>query len=208
MGTKTKRCDKKIITSTQKVLKRLRQDQGLTLKQAGEKLGLSLQAVDAIEQGRVYLTNERLEDIVGSYGLSMMDFKRMDRVLKREKRPKREANITVMSNQDRRSYQKIITKECRVLKSLRVEKGLSQDQASAVCGYPRATIGHIENGRIQLDQSRIRHIVSSYGLEFEKFLKLMGEENLRNEILDKAIERLKTLSEEKLKLVTAVIMNF
>lgn len=207
MSKKTKRCETKVITNTQKVLKSLRQDQGLTLKQAGEKLGLSLQAVDAIEQGRVYLTDERIEEIIKAYDLTMLDFKRMDRVLKREKTPRREANITVMTNRDRRSYQKVITKECRVLKSLRMERGLSQDQASAVCGYPRATIGHIENGRIQLDQSRLRYIVSSYGLEFEKFLKLMGEESLRNEILDKAIERLKSLPEDKLKVVVGVIMS-
>lgn len=208
MRKKVKRCEQKVITSTQRVLKRLRQEQGLTLKQAGEKLSISLQAIDAIEQGRVYLTDERIEEIVKAYGLTMMDFKRMDRVLKREKRPKREVNITVMSNQDRRSYQKIVTKECKVLKSLRKEKGISQDKASELCGYSRPTIGHIENGRIELDQERINYIVRSYGFEIAKFEDAVKRDQQRDEIIEMCEQKIRELDSGKLELVKNLLATF
>jgi hypothetical protein len=51
-------------------------------------------------------------------------------------------------------------------------KNLTQDQASAVCGYSRTSIGHIENGRITLDQNRIEHIIASYGCAPKEFDRL------------------------------------
>jgi transcriptional regulator with XRE-family HTH domain len=80
-----------------------------------------------------------------------------------------------------------MTKEVQVLKTLRKMKGISQDQASSICGYSRPSIGHIENGRIELDQDRIRHIVSSYGMEMSEFNRLMGEEVLRDEVLESCL---------------------
>ena len=91
---------------------------------------------------------------------------------------------TVSLNQDRRSYKRIITKEVRVLKILRLMKNLTQDQASAVCGYSRPSIGHIENGRIEVDLERAKHIVSSYGLEMGEYYRLMKEEVLRDEVVE------------------------
>jgi transcriptional regulator with XRE-family HTH domain len=87
-------------------------------------------------------------------------------------------------------------------------KNLSQDHASSVCGYSRPSIGHIENGRIELDQDRIQHIVESYGHSLSEFERLMKEDVLRDEILDAAIEKMKFLPEEKLKLVCSLIQSF
>src|SRR5690606_24785601 len=106
------------------------------------------------------------------------------------------------------SYKKIITKEVRVLTLLRKMKNLTQDEASAVCGYSRPTMGHIENGRIEIPQSRVMHIVTSYGYEFSKFEELMREEVLRDEIIDSCMKKLISLSEDKLKLVQSVLANF
>jgi transcriptional regulator with XRE-family HTH domain len=100
-----------------------------------------------------------------------------------------------MTNNDRRSYQRIITKEVRVLRALRRMEKLSQDQASSICGYSRPTISHIE-----IPLSRIRHIVLSYWFEFRKFEELMKEEVLRDEVIELCHERMLRLSEEKLKL--------
>ncbi len=84
---------------------------------------------------------------------------------------------------------------------------LSQDQASSICGYSRPTISHIENGRIEIPLSRIRHIVLSYGVEFRKFEELMKEEVLRDEVIEICHERMLKLSEEKLKLVQSLLGN-
>ena len=122
-------------------------------------------------------------------------------------KPIRKIIRRVLTNNDRRSYQRIITKEVRVLKALRRMVKLSQDQASSICGYSRATISHIENGRIEIPLSRIRHIVLSYGFEFKKFEELMRKEFLRDEVIESCNERMLKLSEDKLKLVQSILGN-
>lgn len=111
----------------------------------------------------------------------------------------------VFSNQERRSYKKLITKEVRVLKILRQMKNLTQDQASAVCGYSRPSIGHIENGRIELDEDRIQHIVSSYGHTISEFHRFMKEKVLRDEIMDECYSKMVSLPEDKLRLIQSLL---
>jgi transcriptional regulator with XRE-family HTH domain len=84
-------------------------------------------------------------------------------------------------------------------------KDISQDRASALCGYSRPTIGHIENGRIAVDKSRILHIISSYGFKYHDFERYLQVDNLRDEIIDHSMEKLKTLSDEKLGLIWGII---
>lgn len=100
---------------------------------------------------------------------------------------------TVITNGDRRSYKRVITKKVRVLKILRFMKKLSQNQASSICGYSRPSIGHIENGRIELDISRIEHIVISYGHSMTEFHRLMKEEVLRDEVLGECYAKMMAL---------------
>jgi transcriptional regulator with XRE-family HTH domain len=86
-------------------------------------------------------------------------------------------------------------------------KNLSQDQASSICGYSRPSIGHIENGRIELDQDRIQHIVESYDVSMSKFEELMKEEVLRDEIIKFCNEKIISLPEVKLKLIQTMLVN-
>jgi DNA-binding XRE family transcriptional regulator len=46
----------------------------------------------------------------------------------------------------RRSYKKIVTKEVKVLRIFRQRAGISQYEASRVCGWSKPTIGHVEQG--------------------------------------------------------------
>ena len=86
-------------------------------------------------------------------------------------------------------------------------KNLTQDQASAVCGYSRPSIGHIENGRIKVDIERTQHIVSSYGLEMGEYYRLMKEEVLRDEVMESCYSKMMNLPEDKLKLIQSVLDN-
>lgn len=86
-------------------------------------------------------------------------------------------------------------------------KNLSQDQASAVCGYSRPSIGHIENGRIELDADRVSHIVYCYGHDMSEFQGLMKETVLRDEILNSCFIKMRSLNEDKLKLIQSIILN-
>ncbi len=211
MGSKgNKRFHKKIITSEHLALKQLRQELDMTLAQAGEKVGLSSKSIGVIENGRVNLDKNKIDRLVKAYGLTFKDFLKAKRLIDKEgfkKQRKRVAVRSVLSNLDRRSYQKIITKECRILKSMRRIKGLSQAKASLACGYPRATIGHIENGRIELNRARVEHIVASYDYDMKQFAKMMEEEVTKDEIVQECYEYLRAMKDEKLRLAYSLILN-
>ena len=108
MRKKVKRCKRVIKTTAHQSLKKIRIESGLTLKEAGNRLGLSLQAVAAIEQGRVDLTEARISEILESYGISMMEFKRVTRVIEKGGKVRRKVPITVMTNQDRERITHIV----------------------------------------------------------------------------------------------------
>ena len=194
----------KMNLSNAKALRRAREMMKVTRLEMSSKLNLSLEAIKKYESGRAIIDEEKINKWLLALELSHEDFKK----IKKGKGITRGRKVkTVISNSDRRSYQRIITKEVRVLKILRQMKNLTQDQASAVCGYSRPSIGHIENGRIEISMSRIQHIVSSYNFPFSKFEELMKEEFLRDEIIEKCTKKLINLSEDKLKLASSLIQN-
>ena len=163
---------------------------------------MTYKSIEKIENGRDKLSPVRLSKILDAIDISNEEFLK----LKQGKGITEQVRLkNVLEHRDRRSYKKIITKEAKVLKTLRRMKDISQDKASALCGYSRPTIGHIENGRIAIDRSRILHIISCYGfkyLDFERYLKV---DNLRDEIIDHCLKKLKILSDEKLGHVWGII---
>lgn len=205
-----KKCKTKSKLVEHQALKELRLDLDMTLQKASEKLELGAKGLGAIENGRVTLDKKRIEEIVSSYGLSYLDFVRKKKVIEKEQKKKR-ARATVrhvLTNNDRRSYQKIITKECHVLRSMRRVKSISQDKASKLCGYSRPTIGHIENGRIELSTDRIKHIIHTYGYKFKDFEDNMNKEELRDQIIDSCIDKINQLDDSKLSIVKNLLGSF
>lgn len=194
----------RINLSHAKAIRRSRELLKLTRKEVGLRLGISFQAVEKYESGRAVIDEEKLEKILLALKLSVEEY---EKIRKGKGIGLKKKMKTVSSNQDRRSYKRIITKEVRVLKILRLMRNLTQDQASAVCGYSRPSIGHIENGRIEVDLDRTQHIVYSYGLEMSEFYRLMKEEVLRDEVIEDCYLKMMTLPEDKLKLVQSVIKN-
>ncbi len=192
----------KINLSNAKALRRAREMMKVTRLQMATKLHLSLEAIKKYESGRAIIDEEKINKWLLTLKLTQDDFKK----IKKGKRiPQGRKPKTIFSNSDRRSYQRIITKEVRVLKILRQMKNLTQDQASAVCGYSRPSIGHIENGRITLDKNRIEHIVESYGYPMSEFDRLMREEIIRDEILNESFDKIRCLPEDKLKIVSSLL---
>lgn len=195
----------KINLSHAKALRRSREQLKVTRIELARRLNLSPKSIEKYESGRAIIDESKLQSILKALDLKREDFEKIRRGkgcgLKKKKK-------TVLTNQERRSYQRIITKEVRVLKILRQMKNLSQDQASSICGYSRPSIGHIENGRITLDQNRIEHIVESYGHPMSEFQGLMKEEVLRDEVLNSCFEKMLSLPEEKLKLINSLLQSF
>jgi transcriptional regulator with XRE-family HTH domain len=194
----------KINFSNAKAIRRSRELLKVTRKELAHRLGLSAKAIEKYENGKAIIDEEKIRKILEALNLSPEDFNKIKRgkgigLLRKKK--------TILTNGDRRSYKRVITKEVRVLKILRQMKKMSQDQASSICSYSRPSIGHIENGRIELDISRIEHIVISYGHDMAEFYRLMKEEVFREEVLEICYAKMMALGEDKLKLVQSVLAN-
>ncbi len=194
----------KINLSHARAIRRSREMLKLTRNELGLRLGITRKAIQKYETGRAIIDEEKLEKILKALKLSVEEY---EKIRKGKGIDLRKKVKTVSTNQDRRSYKRIITKEVRVLKILRLMKNLTQDQASAVCGYSRPSIGHIENGRIKVDIERTQHIVSSYGLEMGEYYRLMKEEVLRDEVMESCYSKMMNLPEDKLKLIQSVLDN-
>ncbi len=195
------------ITDEHQALRELRLSKNLNLEQASVHLGIKSKGLGHIENGRVKLTKEKIEKIVMSLGFNYHDFLRAKKKIKDDKknRVNRVTVKKVLRNSDRRSYQKIITKEVKALKALRILRKISQDKASSICGYSRPTIGHIENGRIVVDGKRIEHIVKSFGFTIEDFEKYCKAEVTRDVIIENCKSKILDLSDEKLYLIKGII---
>jgi transcriptional regulator with XRE-family HTH domain len=194
----------KLTTTDLKAIRLLREEKGISRDDLATALGVSYKAVEKFENGRLLLSIEKKEMLLNVLGLNEKELRRIKKhwvVIPERKK-------TVFENNQRRSYRKIITKEVRILSLLRKRKKLPQDKASALCGYSRPTIGHIENGRMEIPGERIRHIVNCYGFSMEEFQNLMSEEILREDILSECQEKLNLLNEEKLKLIHAMLRSF
>ena len=195
------------ITDEHQALRELRLSKNLNLEQASIPLGIKSKGLGHIENGRVKLTKEKIEKIVMSLGFNYHDFLRAKKKIKDDKknRVNRVTVKKVLTNADRRSYQKIITREVKALRALRILRKISQDEASSLCGYSRPTIGHIENGRIVVDHKRIDHIVKSFGFRIEDFEKYCKAEVTRDVIIESCKRKILDLSDEKLSLIKGII---
>jgi len=199
----------KIIDPSIKAIKAARILKGLSRAEAGERCGFSARAIEQLENGRSNPSEARITKILRAYGLSNNEFLTLkanpDEALMKAKAAM--VKVHVVSRKPRRSCFRIITKEVRVIRVLRQRKGMSQDEASLRCGYTRAIFGQIENGRINIPQARIEHMVKSLGYTMQDFNTLMKAEVLRDEIIADCSALLHKLDDQKLSSVRTVIMS-
>jgi transcriptional regulator with XRE-family HTH domain len=193
------------------LLRKMRETKKITRKQAGILFNVSHKTIERLENGRGSISDEKLMVFANAYSFNLLDIQLMregrygDRLLPKTDR---------ISNKDhnrknRRFCQKKIQKECKVLRELREQKNLSQYNAGLLCGYNRATIGHIENGRINIPRDRIEHIVKTYGFTIEKFDELLLDNKiLRHEMRDKCLDVIHNLEESKLQAVHGMLVGF
>lgn len=69
-----KRTDQKRITKEAIILRYMRQQKGISLNQAGAKVGITSSAIAHIEHGRIDLSRKRIETLIAAYGYSMDDY--------------------------------------------------------------------------------------------------------------------------------------
>ena len=62
------------------------------------------------------------------------------------------------------------------LRTIRKQKGLSQEAFGAACGLPRTRICNIESERFGLSEQSLGHILACIGMTWELFGKYCDEE--------------------------------
>ncbi len=190
-------------------IKALRLAKGLSRREAGALCGCSARAFEQLENGRCGFTGRRTERIIRALGYSMADFDEA------AKDPESLIQTVTVAAQDeepkerkpRRSCFRVITKETRILRILRERRGLTQSEASVRCGYTYAILGQIENGRINLPPTRIKHIVGSLGYSMDEYERLMEAEILRDELIAECTALISQLDDHKISSVRTVIKS-
>ena len=191
------------------VLKKMRLLRKLSRQQAGLLFDFSFKYIEKLENGRGKITFERFKEFQNKYGFS-------DNEIEELRSGKLKATTDAHSirkkyasknRKDRRFCHRQITRECKVLKELRIRKNIDQYSASILCGYGRNTIGFIENGRVTLTGQKIHHIVETYSYTMELFHQLLKQRLLRHEVVEQCQEVLERLDENKLRVIFPMLQS-
>ena len=191
-------------------IRKMRISRKITREDAGKAIGVSGKTIERIENGRRNISDERLKQLIRRYRYTLEDFRNLiNGTLELPELPARSVyNRAHTPRKEGRKYQKIISKEARILKSLRKLKGLTRVEAAKLCGLSRSVIDHWENGRVNLPQSRIKTIIESWGCTMNDFNYLMSQPILRDETVEKCQNKLEKLSIEQLMAVDALLNTF
>ncbi|NCN40904.1 helix-turn-helix transcriptional regulator [bacterium] len=209
MRKKISRHSIKLMSPTVKALKAARILRGLSRKEAAMRCGWTPKVFEQIENGRSYVSRERVNKILKAIGYGQEDFKALESNPEHALALARDSNkfVATLKTKPRRNFYKRITKESRVLRILRKKTSFSQYQASELCGYANSIFGQIENGRIELPMDRIQHIVHCLGFTMLDFKELMKSEVLRDELISECSYLLEKLDDQKLSSARLVIMS-
>lgn len=190
-------------------LKAARLKKGLTRKSAAAMAGCSINSIEQLENARCKFTQARIEKIAMAYGYSVGQFADLKRDPKRylsEVCKSGDQDKTV-ERKPRRNHFKIVTKEVRVLRLLRKKKGISQYEASRLCGYANGGFGHLEVGRIEITRPRVEHILKCLGYKWADYEALLNAPVLRDEIIEQAIAAIYRLDDQALSSVFSIIKS-
>jgi transcriptional regulator with XRE-family HTH domain len=107
----------------------------------------------------------------------------------------------------KRSQQKLITQEARVLRHMRISKRYSLTKAGKLVGISGSAISHLEHGRFELSRRRIETLIDAYGYSKEQYLEFFDGRDLPINYLDECIALLRTCNEDKLKMLFPLVQN-
>ena len=204
------RHQQKIMTDDTIAIRKLREIRRLTRAQAGIRMTLSSKQIEAIENGRVQLTEARIDDFCAAYSVSRTTYE-LIKSGKASGLPDAKANepkLKIIEHKNlRRNYKKLIDRRVRAIISLRHLSGLSQNNASYKCGYARCQFGQVENGRIEISEKRIRHIVSRLGFTMDDYQRELAGEKTSYEMREECEVILKGLSIEQLQTIHPLLKS-
>jgi transcriptional regulator with XRE-family HTH domain len=191
------------------LIKKMRLLKRLTRQQAGLLFDFSYKNIEKLENGRGSISLEKFKEFQTKYGFSDRE---VEDLRAGKLKASTDANsirkkITTEKRLDRRFNHRRITRECKVLKELRIQKGIDQYSASSLCGFGKNTFGWIENGRVTLTDKKIRHIVETLGFTMELFHQLLKVSPLRHEMIEQCQSIIEKMDENKLRIIMPMLQS-
>jgi transcriptional regulator with XRE-family HTH domain len=109
----------------------------------------------------------------------------------------------------KRFQQKIITREVKIIRSIRKKKKLSVQKAAELVGTNKSTLTALENGRIDLSAEWIRKILKGHGVSEFAFKQMIeAKDMIREEIVLEIDEMLLKLSYDRLMVIRQMLVSF
>lgn len=192
------------------VLRRMRIFRKIDRNVAALAIERKEKAIERFENGRAPLTEDQKKTLVRRYRYTWQEFLAfLDGQNELPELPPRYTfKPKSAPREEGRKYQKVVSKEARVLRVMRKMAKLTQPQAAGKCGMHRSCIDHLENGRVEITPEKIAHIVRYYGFKMDIFEELLGAAMLRDEVIEDCTKILNALDNEKLRAVKALLDNF
>ena len=203
METIKNNLQKEFLSDYAVLLKKMRLLKKLTRQQAGLLFDFSVKNLERLENGRGGISVEKFREFREKYGFTELDIEAM-KAGKYKAEPSKSTN---KNRSNRRFCHRIISRECKVLKELRLLKNIDQYSASKLCGIGKNTIGFIENGRVTLTDKKIRHIVETYGFNMEYFNQLLKVSPLRHEMVEQCQNIISVMDENKLRIIMPMLQT-
>lgn len=209
METITENIKQEYLSDFAVLLKKMRLLKKLTRQQAGLLFDFSYKNIERLENGRGAISIEKFKEFQEKYGFSDSEIEdlRSGKIYASTDANSIRKNKSPHSRADRRFCHRRVTRECKVLKELRILKNLNQYEASKLCGLGINTIGFIENGRVALTDKKILHIVLNYGYSMEYFNQLLKISLLRHEMVDECQKIIEKMNDYKLRIVLPMLQN-
>ena len=198
------------ISNDASFLKQLRLALNLNRTEASNILGMSVSTIKRYETGISEITTDKLDYFLKCYCVSRieyMSFKAGKEVSFSKEKLTPKVKV-IENNLLRRSYKKIITEEVRAITHLRTIKGLNQQELTTKCGWSRTAISHIENGRIELTEEKLKHILKALEVTLKKFKQYLDSSFDRTFIEKKCIKKILDMDSSKLKSIETILENF
>jgi transcriptional regulator with XRE-family HTH domain len=188
-------------------IKAARLSMGLSRKDAAAKCGCTPKAIERLENQRMNVSQARLRHLISKMEMSWETFQ--DILINPQKHiatAVAEAHVDrTLKRKPRRNEYKTITKEARVIRSLRKQKSLSQSDACRLCGYGPQGFSFIEAGRVELTEKKIIHILKSFGCSKKEFQALMESSVLPDEVIEETSQLLHKLNHHSLILILNLV---
>jgi len=102
-----------------------------------------------------------------------------------------------------------MTDEARVLKQMRIERGLSMREAGSLMGWSDTYVSHIENGRVDVPEGeRLEKMLIAYGgMSKKSFIEKIRRFRIEQTPLDDLNELIPRLTRDQIQAVLALSMQ-